>query len=60
MDVFLLIARFARFRAKLFHRNSSKSSTKSWTIKQLEQREPNPVDIPLCWLVDKDSYDGLL
>ena len=25
-----------------------------------EQREPNPVDIPLYWLVDRDPYSGLL
>ena len=41
MDVFLLIAlRLARFRAKLFHRNSSKSSTESWPMEQQKMREP--------------------
>ncbi len=27
---------------------------------QGEQREPNPYDIPLYWLVYRDPYNGLL
>ena len=42
---------FEHSEQRLYHGKTKQTS---------EQREPNPVDIPLYWLVNRDSYNGLL